>query len=101
MTDGDRLTLGDLDVDAVWLKSSGANPSDVVHPDPDCHLLRSARRVIGPKDPAVLDDEKLVCLYCLDEMPAPNRDGPGGVWQMLEALDADELATDGGRELNG
>lgn len=94
MTDGERTTLADVDLDAIYVKSTTRAPAKVAHPDPDCRHLRSANNVMGPKDPAKYDDGMRVCMDCLGEMPEHHRNGPGGLWEQLEAMDADALSGD-------
>lgn len=84
------VTVGDLDRARVWVKASAKSPTRVVHIDAECRHLRSARSAIE-KATDVVPDELPVCQVCLGNDPPPHRNGPGGLWQQLEAMEADDL----------
>lgn len=83
--------------ETVWIKGNNRSRGGplILHVSPDCPRLEEAKNVYE-KARSVYPDDARICLVCSGGDIHRHRDGPGGLWEELEAMDADQLVTDGG-----
>jgi hypothetical protein len=85
------------DEDIVYSPASITNPG-VVHTDQECPRLQRANQVL--EHPADAYPENVeTCEWCAGDEDIIADDGPSGPWQDLQAMDPDDLVTDGGDEI--
>lgn len=89
--------MNDSEVDVVYSPASITNPG-VVHTDQECPRLQRANQVL--EHPADAYPENVeTCEWCDGDEEIIADDGPSGPWEDLEAMDPDDLVTDGGDEI--
>lgn len=93
------MTESDSDRETVYVKgfNHGGNGL-ILHTDNECPRLNSARQVFE-KDREVYPEDTPICSHCSGDVERAGGDNRGP-WQALEEMDADDIATDGGRSVS-